>query len=103
MALRVRVCRREEVPEGALAAFAVPGAAWPVLVTALGDEVIAVAGVCPHEDVALAGGRLEGGAVVCPGHGYRFDLRSGRCHHPALALRRYRVTVEAGEVWADLA
>lgn len=103
MALRVRVCRRDEVAEGELRAFPVAGVAWPVIVTAAGGEVIAVAGVCPHEDVGLAEGCLEGGALVCPGHGYRFDLATGRCRHdPSLVLRRYRVTVEGGDVWADL-
>jgi nitrite reductase/ring-hydroxylating ferredoxin subunit len=102
MALRVRVCALGEVTDG-LQAFAVPGVTWPVIVTRLDGELVAVPGVCPHEDVGLAGGDLVGGSIICPGHGYQFDLHTGRCRHdPGLELRRYPVTVIDGEVWVDL-
>jgi len=55
MALRVRVCTLDEVIDGALCAFAVPGVLWPVIVTRVDGELVAVPGVCPHEDVGLAG------------------------------------------------
>lgn len=103
MALRVFVCRRADVVPGELRAFAVPGVTWPVIVTYVGDAVVAVPGVCPHEDVALAGGHLEGDKLVCPGHGYGFDLRTGRCRHdPTLELRRYPITFVGDELWVDL-
>ena len=103
MALRIRVCAVADVPAGEVRAVDVPGVTWPVLVTRLGDDIIATAGVCPHEDVALAEGTLRGGALTCPGHGYVFDLRTGACAHDAdLCLRRYRVTVVGDDVLVDL-
>ena len=103
MALRVRVCARSDVHAGALRAFEVEGVTWPVLVTVVDGAVVAVPGVCPHEDVELVTGRLERGELTCPGHGYVFDLRTGRCGHDAtLELRRYPVTIVGGEVWVDL-
>jgi nitrite reductase/ring-hydroxylating ferredoxin subunit len=103
MALRVRVCAEREVVDGELRAFAVPGVTWPVIVTRVAGALVAVPGVCPHEDVALAGGTLDGAMITCPGHGYQFDLRSGRCpHDPDLELRRYPITLIDGEVWVDL-
>lgn len=103
MAVRVRVCKLSEVATGALRAFAVPGVTWPVIVTIVDGELVACPGVCPHEDVGLAGGELVGAELTCPGHGYTFDLRSGRCvHDPALALRRYPITIVGDDVWVDL-
>ncbi|HEU4734088.1 MAG TPA: Rieske (2Fe-2S) protein [Kofleriaceae bacterium] len=103
MALRVRVCALAEVVDGELRAFAVPGVTWPVIVTRIDGALAAVPGVCPHEDVALAGGELHGHALRCPGHGYEFDLRTGRCRHdPGLELRRYPITLIDGDVWVDL-
>lgn len=104
MALRVRVCRLADVPaDGAMRAFRVRGVTWPVILARTGGELVACAGVCPHEDVALADGDLIGGAIVCPGHGYAFDLSSGRCaHDPGLELRRYPITIEGGELYVDL-
>jgi nitrite reductase/ring-hydroxylating ferredoxin subunit len=75
-----------------------------VLVVWIEDEIVAMPGVCPHEDVGLAEGELgEDGVLTCPGHGYRFELATGRCEHDAaLQLRRYPVTVVGEEVWVDL-
>ena len=103
MALRVRVCRLDEVDEG-LRGFDVQGVTWPVMVTRHEGNLVAFPGVCPHDDVSLVDyGVLEEGEVRCRVHGYRFDLATGRCdHQPQLHLRRYKVTVVADEVWVDL-
>jgi ferredoxin-nitrite reductase len=39
--------------------------------------------LCPHDGGQLAKGRIEGGAVVCPLHGYKFDLQTGSCVNDA--------------------
>lgn len=105
MALRVRVCRLDDVRSDEVNAFRVNGVTWPVIVTRISNtgEIVATAGVCPHEDVSLADGHLDGATLVCPGHGYGFDLHTGRCRHDAsLLLRRYPVTVVGDEIWVDL-
>jgi nitrite reductase/ring-hydroxylating ferredoxin subunit len=103
MALRVRVCSLDDVVDGELRPFAVEGVTWPVIVTRVGGQLIAVPGVCPHEDVPLATGELRDHAIVCAGHGYAFDLETGRCKHdPLLELRRYPITLVGREIWVDL-
>lgn len=103
MGLRVRVCRAAEVAPGETKGFAVPGLDIPVLVANVDGEILAASSMCPHEDVSLLGGKRKGLRVICPGHGYRFDLRTGACSHdPKLRLPCYRVTVVDGDVYADL-
>jgi len=103
MALRVKVCSVGDVAEGQLRAFQVEGVTWPVIVTMIAGELIATAGVCPHEDASLKNGWLDGDKIVCPGHGYEFDMHTGRCRHdPGLELRRYRITQIFDEIWVDL-
>ena len=103
MALRVRVCALADVVDGELRAFAVPGVTWPVIVTRVDGALVAVPGVCPHEDVALWEGELVGHAIICPGHGWAFDVRSGRCKHaPGLELRRYPITQVGDDILVDL-
>lgn len=96
----VRVCAVAEVPAGGMRAFRVEGLAIPVLVADLGGgRYAASSGICPHEDVALEGGDLVAGRVVCPGHGYEFDLTTGRCaHDAALTLRRFPIKVVDDEI-----
>ncbi|HET7500221.1 MAG TPA: Rieske 2Fe-2S domain-containing protein [Kofleriaceae bacterium] len=102
--MRVRVCRVAELTPGALRAFAVPGATWPVLVALVDDEVIAMPGVCPHREVALADyGVLDGSILSCRVHGFSFDVHTGFCEHdPRLHLHRFPVTIVDDEIWIDL-
>jgi nitrite reductase/ring-hydroxylating ferredoxin subunit len=104
MALRVRVCRADQVIAGELRAFAVEHATWPVMVTSHEGETIAFPSFCPHDMVSLIDyGELDGGEVRCRVHGYQFDLKTGSCEHaPWLRLRRYKVTQLGNEIWVDL-
>jgi nitrite reductase/ring-hydroxylating ferredoxin subunit len=104
VALRVYVCRLDDVVPGALRGFAVEHATWPVMVTTIDGAYIAFPGVCPHDSVSLVDyGVREDDVVRCRVHGYRFDLRTGACEHaPWLQLRRYRVTIEADRLFVDL-
>jgi nitrite reductase/ring-hydroxylating ferredoxin subunit len=42
----------------------------------LGDRLYAMEDVCPHAGTLLHPGTLIGTLVVCPGHGWEFDLRA---------------------------
>jgi nitrite reductase/ring-hydroxylating ferredoxin subunit len=43
------------------------------------DELFAVEDSCPHNGESLSKGTLNYlGEVICPWHGYRYDLRTGR-------------------------
>ena len=65
-----------------------------------GGGVFAVQSDCPHRGGPLADGLVAGGKVVCPLHGFAFDLATGasaRAECPA--LRTYPVAVnERGEL-----
>src|SRR5664279_3131 len=37
---------------------------------------------CPHRGVALSLGKVEGGNLVCPFHGWRFTVEGKNCHVP---------------------
>jgi toluene monooxygenase system ferredoxin subunit len=74
-----------------------------VLVTRVDGEILATAGVCPHEDVELVDGELTGTIVTCPGHSYELDMKTGQCvHDRTLTLRRYKTTIVGNELWVDL-
>ena len=66
-------------------------------------QVIAMDAECPHEGGPLYEGTVERGCIVCPWHGYEFELHTGRCDtDPNLSDRRYPTFIEEGDVWIDL-
>jgi nitrite reductase/ring-hydroxylating ferredoxin subunit len=43
----------------------------------LNGAVHALENKCPHLNLPLGRGRIEGGQIVCPFHGSRFDIATG--------------------------
>jgi nitrite reductase/ring-hydroxylating ferredoxin subunit len=63
----------------------------------------ACSALCPHEDGPLAEGWLEGTSVVCPWHGFNFDVTTGACGvDDALSVAVYATRVRAGTVEVDV-
>jgi nitrite reductase/ring-hydroxylating ferredoxin subunit len=60
-------------------------------------KLCAVQNLCPHEGGQLAKGRIEGCAVVCPLHGYRFDLQTGSCVNNAKLRAKIFTLVKDGD------
>lgn len=68
-----------------------------------GGRFYACSAVCPHEDGPLAEGWLEGTAVVCPWHGFDFDLITGACRvDTELSVAVYATRVREGVVEVDM-
>lgn len=68
-----------------------------------GGRFYACGAVCPHEDGPLAEGWLEGDVVVCPWHGFDYELRTGRCRvDPELSIPVYRLRVAGDSLEVDL-
>lgn len=96
----VAVAKAADIPVGKAAYVEAAGLALAVFNLG-GGRFRALAPACPHEDGPLSEGWLEGGSVVCPWHGYDFDLATGRCNvDSSLAVGVYatRVVDDAVEV-----
>ncbi len=71
----------------------------PLLVTRLDGEVYACRDGCPPGSaLTLQLGRVEGTTLVCPWHGCRYDLRTGRREDAEGKLSVLPVAVRDGEV-----
>ena len=86
------------IPPGDFATVEVDGSL--VAVFNVNGEFLAVEDVCTHDGGGLAGGQLEGDHVICPRHGARFCLRSGRALTPPAyePVRTFGTRVVDGQV-----
>jgi len=58
---------------------------------------------CPHRGGPLGDGDLAGGTVICPWHGWRWDVATGaNANNPAVQVACFAVTVEQGEIFVEL-
>ena len=98
----VRVAAATEIPVGQGTQVDVGGVTL-ALFNAGGGRFHATSPLCPHEDGPLAEGWIEGDAVVCPWHGFDFELATGRCRvDEGLAITVYPVRVTGGDIEVDL-
>jgi nitrite reductase/ring-hydroxylating ferredoxin subunit len=72
-------------------------------VARIGDAVHVIDGTCCHKGGPLGDGTLNGTAVSCPWHGWRFDVSTGAClNNPAAKVPCYETKIENGQVLAKL-
>jgi len=60
------------------------------------DGWYAVKDICPHAGAPLHEGQVVNGAIVCPRHGWAFDLATGA--GPGCHVANYPVRLAAGRV-----
>lgn len=76
----------------------------------IGDKIVGVFNVngefhaindlCPHMGASLSAGYLDGCAVSCPWHAWRFDVVEGTwCDNPRLKIETFEVKIEGEELW----
>jgi len=91
------------IPLGEGKAFAVAGRLVAIF-RAKNGRLFATQANCPHRRGPLADGTVGGAHLVCPMHGFKFDLSSGRpLGNDCSALKTYTVQVnERGEIQLHL-
>ena len=84
------VIRPDEIAEGRGRVLTVRGTEAAVFKVA--GRLHAVQNWCPHAGAALAEGTVDGSEVICPAHGYRFDVTTGACStDPQLKLKCFHL------------
>lgn len=75
-----------------------------VAVFNVAGEFHALQDLCTHDGEELTGGPIEGDQIICPRHGARFCLRTGRAlTPPAYApVNTYPVRVNDGRIQVQL-
>lgn len=66
-------------------------------------KLYAIDGICMHQGGPLARGKLMNGTVVCPWHGWQYELATGN-HAPTCKpmLKTYKIQEMDGAIEIDL-
>ncbi len=98
MAGFVKVATTSEIPPGERLVVEVEDL-W-IAVFNVGGTYYAIEDVCTHDDGPLAEGELDGQTIICPRHGARFDIRTGKVlSFPAITdVPTYEVKIEGEDI-----
>lgn len=91
----------EDVKEGRILALYLHDT--PLALTRVQGTVRAFGDICTHDGGPLNEGDISDGCVVCPRHGARFDLITGKPTFPAVAkVPIYAVSERGGRIFVTL-
>jgi nitrite reductase/ring-hydroxylating ferredoxin subunit len=92
-----RVAAVEDIPPGQGRQFTVGGA--EIAVFNVAGAFHAISNICGHAGAPLAEGQLHGPVVVCPWHGWEYNVSDGKCvGDPRSCLPTYECKVQDGAV-----
>ncbi len=92
-----RVCSLQELKEEEGKRFIVDDI--EIALFKINGKVFALNNICPHQHSALIyDGFIEDGCVVCPAHGWMFNLETGKMPASAGGLAKYPVIISGDDV-----
>jgi 3-phenylpropionate/trans-cinnamate dioxygenase ferredoxin component len=66
-------------------------------------KIFALNNICPHQHTALIyDGFIEDECVVCPAHGWKFDLRTGKKKSGSRGLDSYEVKIVDDNIYVKV-
>jgi 3-phenylpropionate/trans-cinnamate dioxygenase ferredoxin subunit len=94
----VQILPATELPDGERAFVDLGGR--PVVVFNLAGRYFAIGDVCTHDDGPLGDGEIEQDEIICPRHGGRFDIMTGKATSlPAIVdIPAYPVRLVEGKI-----
>jgi len=94
----VKVGQTNDFPSGSMKKVNVEGV--DVLVANVSGQIYAIANTCTHHGGPLDEGELEGTTVICPWHGGKFDVTTGKVVEPPPRTNEpsYEVQIQGTDV-----
>jgi glutamate synthase domain-containing protein 2/nitrite reductase/ring-hydroxylating ferredoxin subunit len=96
----VTVCKASDIPAGDVRTVTVNNV--DIALVNYDGQYYAVNNRCPHRGGQLGDGKLVGSDLICPLHGWDFDVRTGISRYNTLdRIETYPVVVEDGQIWIN--
>ena len=97
MADFVKVCKTSDIPSGSGKTVDLNGK--PVAVFNVAGTFYAISDTCIHRGGPLGEGELDGKTVICPWHGWRYDITNGVNEmNPSVSVQKFQVKVEGEDL-----
>jgi 3-phenylpropionate/trans-cinnamate dioxygenase ferredoxin subunit len=71
-----KIVKTSELPEGERLFFEIES--LPIVLFNVNGEYLATGDLCSHDEGPIGDGELDGNEIICPRHGARFDIHTGK-------------------------
>jgi len=72
----IEILPADQLPEGERIFIEVGGRS--IVIFNLAGKLFAIGDICSHDNGPVGDGEIEENEIICPRHGARFDIRSGK-------------------------
>ncbi len=97
----VPILTDSELKEGQIIRVQISGRS--ILLIMKGGKVFGLSNSCPHMGCSIDKGILREYLVMCPCHGWKFDIRNGQYEeNSAITLVSYRCKIQNGKVYVEI-
>ncbi len=97
----VKVANKSDIPPGQGKIIVANGK--EIAIFNVEGKFHAIADRCPHKEWSLGkDGVLEGNIVTCSGHGWMFDVETGKAVAMPVSVQKYKVKVEGEDILVEV-
>ena len=99
----VEIAKTDEIPTGQMKGIKINDK--DILVTNIAGKYYAIGAKCTHAGGDLSKGKMDGNIVICPRHGSKFDVITGKSvSGPAKqSVPIYQVKIQGKSILIDIA
>ena len=96
-----KVCSINDLQEGKGKRFLIDDV--DVALFKIDGKIYALTNICPHQHTPkILEGFLEDNCVICPSHGWKFDLKTGKKPSGSNGLETYKVELVGDDVYVKV-
>ncbi len=95
-----KVATKDEIAPGEFKLVTINGE--QIVLFNLNNEFFALSHNCPHEGGPIGEGELVGSCVICPWHGWMFDVKTGKSPNRDARIETFEVKVKGNNILVNL-
>jgi len=99
----VKLCKISELKQGKAKSFKIDD--FDIALVNLNSKIYALSNICPHQHTRIVNGNdaiIEGENIVCPMHGWTFEIKTGKPVYGSGKLKIFEVEIKNDEIWVKI-
>ncbi len=99
----IKLCKISDIKQGKAKSFIIDD--LEIAIINLDSKFFALSNVCPHQHTRIVNNTeaiIEGENIVCPMHGWTFEIKTGKPVYGSGKLKCFEVEIRNDEIWIKL-